>query len=54
MTKNKDVSGGIKIFKTEKKKKRYKWTYSQNRNRPIDIENKLMATKGGSSGGGIN
>ena len=26
--------------------KRYKWTYLQNRNRPIDKENKLMITKG--------
>ena len=25
----------------------YKWTYLQNRNRPTDIENKLMVTKGG-------
>ena len=28
------------------KKKWYKGTYIQNRNRPTDIENKLMATKG--------
>ena len=28
-----------------KKKKRYKWTYIQNRKRPTDIENKLMVTK---------
>ena len=34
-------------------KKRYKWTYLQNKNRPTDIENKLMVTKG-ESGGGIN
>ena len=27
-------------------KKGYKWTYLQNRNRLIDIENKLVATKG--------
>ena len=27
-------------------KKWYKWTYLQNRNRHIDIENKLMVTKG--------
>ena len=27
-------------------KKRYKWTYLQNTNRPTDIENKLMVTKG--------
>ena len=25
-------------------KKKYKWTYIQNRNRPIDTENKLMVT----------
>ena len=34
-------------------KKWWKWTYIQNRNRPTDIENKLMATKG-ETGGGIN
>ena len=28
------------------KKKKYKWTYLQNRNRATDIENKLMVTKG--------
>ena len=27
------------------KKKRHKWTYLYNRNRPTDIENKLMITK---------
>ena len=27
------------------KKKWYKWTYIQSRNRPTDIENKLMVTK---------
>ena len=27
-------------------KKWYKWTYSQNRNRPTDAENKLRLTKG--------
>ena len=26
-------------------KKKYKWTYLQNRNKLTDIENKLMATK---------
>ena len=26
--------------------KKYKWTYLQNRNRPTDIKNKLMVTKG--------
>ena len=30
----------------ESKKKRYKWTYLENRNRPTEIENKLMVTKG--------
>ena len=30
------------------KKKWYKWTYLQNRNRLIDLENKLMVTKEGS------
>ena len=29
-----------------KKKKKYKWTHIQNRNRPTDIENILMVTKG--------
>ena len=29
----------------ESKKKRCKWTYLQNRNRPTDIENKLMVPK---------
>ena len=28
-------------------KKWYEWTYIQNRNRPTDIENKLMVTKRG-------
>ena len=27
-------------------KKRYKWTYLQNRNRLTDIENKFVVTKG--------
>ena len=35
-------------------KKWYKWTYLQNRNRPTDIENKLMVTKRETWGGGIN
>ena len=30
----------------KKKRERYKWTYLQNRNRPTDIENKLMVTQG--------
>ena len=33
-------------------KKWYKWTYIQNRNRPTDIENKLMVTKGERQGEG--
>ena len=36
-----------------KKKKRYKWTYLQNRNRLTDIENNRMVTKG-EIGEGIN
>ena len=32
-------------------KKREKWTYLQNRNRPTDIENKFMVTKGERWGG---
>ena len=36
-------------------KKRYKWTYLQNRNRLTDVENTLMVTKGERWGdGGIN
>ena len=35
-------------------KKQYKWAYLQNRNRLMDIENKLMVTKGEKCGGGIN
>ena len=35
------------------KRKRYKWTYLQNRNRPTDIEKKLIVTKGKRGGGGI-
>ena len=27
-------------------KKKYKWNYLQNRNRPIDMENKITVTKG--------
>ena len=34
-------------------KKWYKWTYLQNRNRPTDIGNKFMVTKG-DAGGEIN
>ena len=32
----------------------HRWTYLQNRNRPTDIENKLMVTKGERGGRGIN
>ena len=35
------------IYGILKKKKRYKWTYLQNRNGPIDIENKFMVTMEG-------
>ena len=35
-----------------KLKKWYKWTYLQNRNRVIDVENKLMVTKGETWGEG--
>ena len=38
----------------QKKKKRYKWTYLQNRNRPINIENKFMVTKRELGRGEIN
>ena len=36
------------------KKRWYKWTYLQNRNKPTDIENKLMDTNEQREGGGIN
>ena len=36
------------------KKKWYKWTYLQNRNRLTDFENKFMVTKGERLRGGIN
>ena len=35
----------------ESKEKRYKWTYLQNKNISIDLENKLMITKGERDGG---
>ena len=35
-------------------KKRYKWTYLQNRNKPTDIEGKLIVTKGEKGVGGMN
>ena len=41
------------MWNLKKKKKRYNGTCIQNRNRPTDIENKLMFTKG-ERGGGIN
>ena len=34
------------LYVESKKKKRYKWTYIQNRNRPTDIESKLIVIKG--------
>ena len=38
----------------ESKKKWYKWTYVQDRNRLIDIVNKLRVTKGEGEQGGIS
>ena len=35
-----------------KKKKKYKWTYLQNRNRLTDLENEFMVTRGEVSQGG--
>ena len=35
----------------ESKKKKYKWTYLQNKSRLTDIENKLIVTKGERKGG---
>ena len=35
-------------------KKWYKWTYTQNRNRPTNRENKLMVTKGEVGGEGTH
>ena len=35
------------LYAESKKKKKYKWTYLQNRNRFIDLENKFMVTQGG-------
>ena len=34
------------LYVEPKKEKYYKWTHIQNRSRPTDIENKLMATEG--------
>ena len=34
-------------------KKRYKWAYSQNRNRSTDIENEFIVTKDERGRGGI-
>ena len=42
------------ICNPKKKKKRIKWTFLQNRNRPRDIENKLMVTKDDDEWVGIN
>ena len=39
---------------SESKKKWHKWTYLQNRNRLIDIENKSMVTEGERGVEGIN
>ena len=36
------------------KKNWYKWTYLQNRNRPTDLENELMVTRGEGWGRGID
>ena len=38
--------GIIHMWNLKKKKKRYKRTYIQNRNRPTGIENKFMVSKG--------
>ena len=38
----------------EKSKKRYKWTYLQNRSRLTDIENRLVIAKGKGGGGGMD
>ena len=35
------------------KKKLYKWTYSQNRNRLTDLENELTSAKGEGRGEGV-
>ena len=34
------------MWNLKKKRKRYKWTYLQNRNRLTDLENELMVTRG--------
>ena len=40
------ASAALKSKKKKKKEKKWdKWTYLQNRNRPTDIENRLVATK---------
>ena len=43
---DKDKYHMISLICGVKKKKDYKWTYLQNRNRVTDVENKLMATRG--------
>ena len=42
----------IAYMQNLKKKKWYKWTYLQNRNRLTDLENKLMVTGGEGCGSG--
>ena len=37
-------------MESKKKKKRYKWTYLQKRNRVTDVGNKLMVTRGKKKG----
>ena len=39
--------GALKKKKKKKKRKRHKWSYLQNSNRHIDIENKLKVIKEG-------
>ena len=51
---DKDKYHDIAYVRNLKKKKWYKWTSIQNRNRPTDIENKLMVTKIERLGRGIN
>ena len=41
-----NIMGYHLYVESKKKKKRHKWTYLQNRNRPIDLENKLTVIKG--------
>ena len=48
------VSYDVAYIWNLEQRKRYKWTYLQNRNRPTDIENKPVVTKEERDGGGIN